>query len=88
MIRLIKAQARPPRHRAPTLRGTAFAERAHRSRLTWSGGGDAGLAALAALVVLVVRVFDQTVVERVADLEAFGADEIDAVDGLVDAFAI
>src|ERR1700730_14859276 len=91
LIRLIKAQPYPPRHRGRTAThaplGTSRAAPAvERSR--GLGGGGAGLTALAALVVLVVGVFDQAIVERVADFEALGANEVDAVDGFVDALAV
>ena len=39
-------------------------------------------------VVHVVRVLDQAVVDVVTDLLARGADEVDALDGLVDALAV
>src|SRR5262249_10795492 len=45
-------------------------------------------AARPAEVVDVVGVFDETLIHVVADFLAFGADEIHAFNGLVDAFAI
>ena len=53
-----------------------------------SGRRGAGFTALAAEVVQVRRVLDDPVVERMADLQAFVADEVDAFDGLVDSLAI
>src|SRR5579864_7147887 len=46
------------------------------------------LGACAADIVQIRRVLGQTVVERMADFEASGADKIDALDSLVDSLAI
>src|SRR5258705_2157658 len=46
------------------------------------------LGACAADVVQIRGIFGQTVVERMADLEASGADKIDALDSLVDSLAV
>src|ERR1700682_1333635 len=54
-------------------------------------GGSRGrlqFGACAADVVQIRGVLGQTVVERMADLEASGADKIDALDSLVDSLAI
>ena len=53
-----------------------------------ASGGGAGLAALAAEVMQVGGILDNAVVERMADLQAFIAYEINALDGLVDSLAV
>src|SRR5215469_98780 len=52
------------------------------------GGNRLLLAARAALVVLIVGILGQPVVERMAHLPTTTADEVDALDGLVDPLAI
>src|ERR1035437_8732712 len=69
----------------PARRSAAFLDR--------GGGGDAigrglGLGTCAAQIVLIGGIFAEPVVERVADFQARGADEVDALDGLVDSFAV
>src|SRR5229473_477672 len=74
--------------------GCALARRTMR-RFTGCGGCGRGgsrrrlqLGACSADVVQIRRVLGQTVVERMADLEASGTDKIDALDGLVDSLAV
>jgi hypothetical protein len=47
-----------------------------------------GFRAAAAQVVRIVWVFDETVIHVVADLLTFCTNEVNALDGLVDAFAV
>src|ERR1700685_253510 len=53
-----------------------------------SGGGGLSLGARAAHIVQIGGIFGEAVVERVAHLHARGADEVDALDGFVDSFAV
>src|ERR1035437_4583078 len=87
-----RAQVRSTRGRAlarrsgwPARRSAAFLDR--------GGGGGAighglGRGTCAAQIVLIGGIFAEPVVERVADFQARGADEVDALDGLVDSFAV
>src|SRR5579884_1449826 len=51
-------------------------------------GRRPSLRALAALVVLIGGILGQAVIERMTDFQALGADEVDALDSLVDALAV
>src|SRR5208282_110984 len=51
-------------------------------------GGGLDLGACAAQIVLIAGIFAQTVVERVTDFQACAADEVDALDRLVDSLAV
>src|SRR5208282_1347569 len=46
------------------------------------------LGACAAQIVLIAGIFAETVVERVTDFQAYAADEVDALDRLVNSFAV
>src|ERR1035437_940483 len=87
-----RAQVRSTRGRAlarrsgwPARRSAAFLDR--------GGGGGAvgrglGLGTCAAQIVLIGGIFAEPVIKRVADFQARGADEVDALDRLVDSFAV
>src|SRR5258706_10820459 len=87
---LYRAQAEPARLAG----GGALARRSMRRFAGCGGCGRGGsrrrlqLGACAADVVQIRGIFGQTVVERMADLEATGADKIDALDSLVYSLAV
>src|SRR5208282_4019043 len=83
-VRSTRGRALAPRSGWPARRSAAFLGR----RGGCTVGGSLGLGACAAQIVLIGGIFAEPVVERVADFQAYGADEVDALDRLVDSFAI
>src|ERR1039458_9750908 len=83
-VRSARGRALAPRSGCPARRSAAFLDR----RRGCAIGGSLGLGACAAQIVLIGGIFAEPVVERVADFQACGADEVDALDRLVDSFAI
>src|SRR5208283_555905 len=83
-VRSTRGRALAPRSGWPARRSAAFLGR----RGGCTVGGSLGLGACAAQIVLIGGIFAEPVVERVADFQAYGADEVDALDRLVDSFTI
>src|ERR1039458_9405546 len=83
-VRSARGRALAPRSGCPARRSAAFLDR----RRGCAIGGSLGLGACAAQIVLIGGIFAEPVVERVADFQACGADEVDALDRLVNSFAI
>src|SRR5580765_7096048 len=76
------------RHCRPIWRRSAGELRGGLAALAAAAAGLPRRGACGAEVVHVVRIFDQPLVEVVADLLARGTDEVDALDRLVDPLAV
>src|SRR5208282_6470014 len=83
-VRSTRGCALAPRSGRAARRSAAFLGR----RGGCAVGGSLSLGACAAQIVLIAGIFAETVVERVTDFQAYAADEVYALDRLVDSFAV